>query len=428
MLILTVTILGTGCGLEDPTEEDVKAAFVTAGVIQNEADTTEDTEGEESTKVEIEYSVKVNKIELIDDEDQANVSATLVEDEGPVERTTDYNLTFKYKNDKWQVTNVSAGQDASSVVLVGEISDKEIAEILSENMMGVTMPDDYYINWANVSSITIVDHDIDADTMTDTVSLEVVGKVDYYQYDFAMVAEFIYNYAGAGSAENGWQYNYYYEVQDDYTYDYSSDYKFSLTTDQIARQLKNNNYSFYACGAYYYMSECEIEEVDYGDVEPDGSRYAETPATISFTYEDVEIEFDCSLEFYFDGSGWSLYGVYDQTLVSFTCSATGKWDGFDDDNNTTTFEITKDLNGNGYPKVVVIVESEENGNYSWEAYLDKYKIGEENTSMQIYFTDWLTEPTDENYYGYSNFSGVLSGNSFAPEETWYSWSFTKNAN
>jgi hypothetical protein len=426
MLILTITILGVGCGLENPTEKDVKEAFVTAGVIKSESDTEDDSEEENSNKVEIEYSVKVNNIELIDKEDQANVKATLIEDEGPIERTTDYALTFKYKADKWQITNVSTEQGASTVVLIGEISDKEISDILAENMMGVTMPDDCYINWANVSSITIVDHDIDADTMTDTVSLEVVGKVDYYQYDFAMVAEFIYNYAGAGSEENGWQYNYYYNVMDDYTYDYSSDYKFSLSTEQIAKQLKNNNFSIFAVGSYYYMSDCEVQSIDYNEIEPDGSRYVETSATISFTYEDVEIEFDCTLEFYFDGSGWSLYGVYDTTLVSFYCNATGKWDGFDDDNNPATFEITKDLNENGYPKVVVIVESEENGNYSWEGYLDKYKIGEESTAVQIYFTDWITEPLDENYYGYSNFSGVLSGNSFAPEETWYSWSFTKN--
>lgn len=397
----------TACGkVPEPTVDDVVEALVDEDVITKEQ------------KKEGKYEVKINDIDINDDQDKATVECEFTIQDGPISKTTEYEIKFKIRDDKetWRVRSgkVEAGETKSE--LTEEISDDKAKELIAWDSFEV---EDEYVSMDDENTTyEIKEHKLDKEAMTDTVTVEGTAKEGYL--DITFTVKYTFSYSG------NW-----YLTTDEVTEsssEYVDGYEITdLKTEDFATMLADDGESFWVMG-YYYNADSEdvtISDVVLGEIEYSGS-YAY--ADVSFVVKEADVEFvmDSEVVLYFDTetSEWAFNYFNDYSLTSFKCGAIGTWKGT---NNEDTVVITIDdtlVEDDDNLSASITITTPEGVTGTYDAYINEYEPG--NLYMSIEDLDWTTEPSDtslskETFYGYydetiSTFKGAYS---------WDKWSFTK---
>jgi uncharacterized lipoprotein YehR (DUF1307 family) len=377
-----------------------------------------------------ELSVKVNSHNVDNDElsDTANLTITGKTEE--ISYTLTMNATFNYSSysNTWYAYTSTFELDGDpEFELNEELNDDDAAEMIKSSFSQdwwygyyyYYFEDDSELTFDDFDSVTIKSHDFDSSSLSDKVTAEAVVKDDYSTKTITITADFTYNFSSGWRLDSS-------EVAKDYDSEFNEEYLFDLTSDDVKDALRAKDWYFKVSGCGYYTGSINISDFSFTDPELDGSNYAYSAVEYTFTSSDVTATVTATLKFYYDSSdGWSLNDWDDITTTAVTCDAIGTWSGKDSSGNPASIVISDTLNEDGYLTAVVAIKTDENGRYSWNAYVE-YEPGDDSASMKIYFDDnagWVTERTDGSYYGYDSFSGYVSGNTFAP--SWSSWSFTK---
>ena len=142
------------------------------------------------------------------------------------------------------------------------------------------------------------------------------------------------------------------------------------------------------------------------------------------TLDDVTIDVEATVVYYYDDDNatWDYDYMYSDKVVGYSCDAIGTWNGTDTDSGSTiTLVISDTLNEDEYLSATITVKTATGVTYSYSGYLYDY---EPDGTMTVSYDSWIERPTDTSIY-MDSFYGILNNGVFAPEYSWYSWSFTK---
>ncbi len=406
LMVMTFSIL-TACGkVPEPTADDVIEALVDEDVITKEQ------------KKEGNFEVKINEVEINEDQDKATVECEFTIQDGPISKTTEYEIKFKIRDDNetWKVRKgkVEAGETKSE--LTEEITDEKVKELIAYDSFSA---EDEYISLSDdTTTYEIKEHSLDKEAMTDTVTVEGVATEGYRVISFTVKYTFAYSGSWYWSSdevtESSAEFVDGYEIEE-------------LKTEDFAQMLADDGESFWIMG-YYYDADSEdvtISDVVLGEIEYNG-RYAYADVTFVVKEADVELALDSEVVLYFDTdtSEWSFNYFNDYTLTSFKCGAIGTWKGT---NNEDTVVITiKDtlVEDDDNLSASITITTPEGVTGTYDAYIYEYEP--DNLYMSIEDLEWTTEPSDtslykETFYGY--YDETIS--TFKGRYSWDKWSFTK---
>ncbi len=406
VMVMSFSML-TACGkVPEPTVDEVIEALVDEDVISKEQ------------KKEGKFEVKINEVEINEDQDKATVECDLTIQDGPVSKTTEYEIKFKIRDDKesWRVRKgkVEAGETKSE--LTEKISDDKVKELIEYDSFTA---EDQYINLNDdTTTYEIKEHKLDKKAMTDTVTIEGTSKEGYLDVTFTI--KYTFSYSG----------NWYWTTDEvtESSSEYVDGYEIKeLKSDIFAKMLSDDSESFWIMG-YYYNADSEdvsISNVVLGEIKYEG-KYAYADVTFDVKEADVEFTLDSDVVLYFDtdSSQWSFNYFNDYTLTAFKCGAIGTWKGTNDDDtvvitiNDTLVEDDDNLSAS------ITITTPEGVTGTYDAYINEYEPG--NLYMSIEDLDWTTKPEDsslykETFYGY--YDETIT--TFKGAYTWDKWSFTK---
>ncbi|MGN0166217.1 MAG: hypothetical protein ACI39R_08545 [Lachnospiraceae bacterium] len=428
LLVLSMAIF-TACGkVDEPTQAEVEEVLRDKGYLPDDedkddenadSDDTADEDLEKPVEEKAQWSVTIDECKINDDKDKAEVDCTLVIKEGAVQTTTEFEITFKIRDDKtWKCKKVEEGD--TEVTLVEGIPD-DTAEELLKNSGYSSDEEGFYIYSDYISSVEITKHENDLKNMQDTVTATITGQSGYKEYEFEVEAVFYYD------RYDSWgQYWYISEktVQPGVKSDYVESYMITISEDDMADFLVDDEYEYvYFAGDYYYYYECDISDINLGDYELDGSNWLTVPCTFTVEKGSVSLDIYAEVELYYNGSEWTLDYITNEEISSWNSDGVGTWKGTDEDKGEVTMEIGSDVDYEGYPSGTVTVVSPTNGTYSYKIYL--YDYDEDESYMATSFVEWITMPKDDDYYAYSSYDGYLSGNKLTPSYSWDKYEFTK---
>lgn len=431
MLLVFSMALFTGCGVEEPTLEDVEEALRDEGYLPEDDDADKDSDDEDGGSDnedtdkkdnKTEWEVTIDKCKLNDDKDKATVTATLKVTNGSVETSTEFKITFKIKDDKsWKCKEVEKGESESK--LVSGISDEEAEKIAKTCSYNIEEGDiDAYVYGDSLSSLTVGEHENDLENMKDVVKFTATGVDGFIEVEFEAEVTFYYSVSG----------EYWYasdvKVLSGAKVDFVDSYKFSADAKDVQAALEEEDDYCYFLGSYYYYNECELTDFEIEDVEPNGSSYyLEVPCSFTMTNGDVSMKITATVEYYYDGSGWEYEYIYDETLESWESDIIGTWKGVDEGEGNVTIEIPADFDEDGYLFATVTVASTDNGTYSYT--MKVYGYDPVTGEIDLSFGEWITMPKDGNTYGYTNYGGEISKNDGVWRSTysWDNYSFSKDS-
>lgn len=378
-----------------------------------------------------ELSVKVNSHNVDNDElsDTANLTITGKTEE--ISYTLTMNATFNYSSysNTWYAYTSTFELDGDpEFELNEELNDDDAIDMIKSSFSQdwwygyyyYYFEDDSELTFDDFDSVTIKSHDFDSSSLSDKVTAEAVVKDDYSTKTITITADFSYSFSSGWRLDSS-------EVAKDYDSEFNEEYLFDLTSDDVKEALRAKDWGLSVSGNTYKSGSINFTDFVLTDPELDGSEYVYTTADFSFTYKDVTASATCTIGFKYDTTdGWSLYSVDDVKGTAIDCDAIGTWAGKDGDGNPASITVSDKINDEGYLTAVVAIKTDENGRYSWNAYV-QYNPEDDGAYMNIFFDEnagWVTERTDGSYYGYTEFKGFVTGSkSYAP--TWGSWSFTK---
>lgn len=405
--MLCAVSMFTACGkVAEPTEDEVIEAFVDEDVMTKDQ------------KKEGDFKVEITKVKINDDQDRATVDCKLKSQDGPLSKTTEYEIKFKYDEDdkEWKVRKGKVTAGETKTELTKEIEDDKAKELITYESF---YAEDEYVSLSDEdTTFEIGEHKLDKEAMTDTVTVTGTSTSGYLDIEFTVEYTFMYSGSWFTSNENV------VEASSEYVDGYEIE---ELSTADFGQMLYDDGESFWVMG-YYYEADSEnvtISDVSLGEVEYNGS-YAYADVTFVVKEDDVEFAMDSEVVLWFDtdSSKWEFNYFNDYTLTSFKCDAIGTWNGKNgDDTVVITINDTLVEDDDNLSATVTITTPEGiTGTYS--AYIYEYEP--DNLYMSIEDIEWITEPAEgglyrESFYGYYDETVTT----FKGRYTWDDWSFTK---
>ena len=396
----------TACGkVPEPTERDVLKGLEKEGYI-SETQVDEDV-----------FSVQMKEVEIDDDKEGATVECVLSSDQEYVRVNTEYKIKFKIRDDKesWKVRKVT--QNETTYELINSISDTDLENRLYWESIEI---DGVYIYFYNDSTTyTVVDHEINAEAMTDVVTLEVTGSSSYKEVKATVKYTLRYDYS------YGSWYTDAVEIVDTET-SYVEGYEITLAEDRVIEDIIDEKDYVYMLGCYYYIDsdEITISNVRIGENQYNDS-YMNVPVTITVSYEDVSFDVTYDLQYYFDSYDmeWEIYWLQITAYENFNSNFVGVWTGTSEDGQVTlTINDFFHEDYTDYLDVVVEITTDDGQTYSFSAYVNSYNP--ETGYIYIYDYDWIEEPT-ESYYR-EDFYGYIDETTFESDDYWYDFTLTKS--
>lgn len=406
-VMLCAVSMFTACGkVAEPTEDEVIDALVREDVM------TKDQKKEGDFKIEIE------KVKINDDQDKATVDCKLQIQDGPLSKTTEYEIKFKYDEDdkEWNVRKGKTTKGEVTTELTKEIEDDKVKDLISWESF---YAEDEYVSLSDEdTTYEISKHKLDKKAMTDTVTITGTSKSGYLDIEFTVEYTFMYSGSWYANSENV------VETSSEYVDGYEIE---ELSTADFGQMLYDDGESFWVMG-YYYDADSDkvaISDVTLGEVEYNGS-YSYADVTFTVKEDDVVFTLDSEVVLWFDAdsSKWEFDYFNSYTLTSFKCDAIGTWNGKNgDDTVVITINDTLVEDDDNLSATVTITTPEGiTGTYS--AYVYEYKPGD--LYMSIEDIEWITEPTEGGVYRedfYGKFDETMT--TFKGRYTWDDWSFTK---
>lgn len=396
----------TACGkVPEPTEDDVVEALVDEDVLTKEQ------------KKEKNYEVKIDKVDINDDQDRATVDCSLILSDGPISRTTEYEIKFSIRDDKesWKVRKGKVTAGDSKTELTKEISDDEIKKLFEYESFS-TENDYIELNDEN-TTYEIGKHKLDKEAMTDTVTITGTADEGYVKINFTV--EYVFMYSGQWFTSD--------EEVVEAEEEYSEGYDLSDTkAEDIIDMLATADEDFYIMGYSYklYGDSVKIENAEFGDIEYRDTT-AEVPLSFKLTQGNVSFKIDTVAHLKFDESSseWTNEYVYDTVVSEVKADIVGTWNGSDDEGNTYVLKINDTFKKNSTDlSAEVSIKTAAGASYSYTAYVSDYDI-DENT-IDIYGDTWISKPSDTSV-NMQSFDLKIEGTSLKSEWSWDSYTFTK---
>lgn len=429
MLLVLSMAFFTGCGVKEPTLEDVEEALRDEGYLPEDDDDSDKDSDEDSDegsadaekdKNKDDWEVTIDKCKLNDDKDKATVTATLKVTNEFVETSTEFKITFKIKDDKsWKCKEIEKGDSESK--LISGVPDETAEKLIKNKSFNIEEGDiSVYIYDEKLTSLTLGEHKNDLENMKDVVTISGTGVDGFLEIEFSAEVTFSFD-----SYDNSWFVSDT-KVLSGAKVDFVDSYKFSLSASDIQSDILDDDEYCYFMGAYYYYNECEISDFEVEDVEPNGtSYYLEVPCTFTVKNGDVALTISAAVEYYYNGTAWEYEYIYDETLVSWESDIIGTWKGVHEGEGNVTIDIPAEFDEDGYLFATVTVASTENGTYSFTSKV--YGYDPETGEIDLSFGEWITMPKDGNTYGYTNYSGEISKDDgvWRSSYSWDTYSFSK---
>lgn len=439
LLLVCTMAFFAGCGVKNPTEQDVIDALKDEGYIpddekedkdddedsddSDEADKSDENDSSDKAdnkKSEPEYKVEITKNSLNDDKDKATVKADLKVTDEYTETVTEFKLTFKLKDkDKWKCREVEKGD--SETKLKNGISDDEAKRLLEDWGYSV---DDMYIYDDEIKSITVGEHEPDLENMEDVVAVTIEAEDGRFEVKFEAKVTFI---CTVYDGECSWNIQEC-EVVGTPETEIAESFKFNKTNDDIIADFTDEDEyeGIYFLGNSIDYCDVEISDFDAKIPEPDGSSsYIAIPCTFTMKTGEMTIDMEITVEYSNYGDGWEYSYIDDEEVVGWTSNIIGTWNGTDA--AVAGAQIAIDIpdefeDGDLY--ATVTVKTPANGTYSYK--LEVYSYDAEDAEISTTFYEWITEPADGNTNAGKAYSGVISeAGVWEPEYSFYDFKFTK---
>ncbi len=180
LLLGLVTMLAlavmTGCGVEDPTEKEVRKVLLKCGAIPEDADSDE-------------YTVVIDKVKLKSDNKKAQVSCTLkyTGKNGTVE--TGYTLNMRLSDSKkWGIkaSRLEKDVEIGEQVLTSEVSEEALKEAITD-YGAIIIGENIYASADDfISSMKLGNHTLDGKELTDTVTISGTCQPDVYAVTYSV--------------------------------------------------------------------------------------------------------------------------------------------------------------------------------------------------------------------------------------------------
>lgn len=406
-LLFTVAML-TACGkVPEPTEKDVlkaleKEDYLSEEVIDNDL-----------------CSVEMKEVEIDDDKEGATVKCIVSVDGDYVRTNTEYKIKFKIKDDKesWKVKKVT--QDEVTYELIKGMDDEKLSDFLYWDTLNIDGSYIYYYN--DSTTLSIVEHEINGEEMTDVVTVEVTGVSGYE----TITATVKYNLRYEYSYGSGYWYNQETEVVE-YSTEYVDGYEIAFTEDRIVEDIIYKRNYVYALGSYYYLTD---EEVTVSNVTIGDNDYSDSwlyvPVTINVAYKDFSFDVNYTLTYYFDSYDmeWEIYYLSIEGYSNYAGYFVGVWKGTSDDGQVVlTIGNAPHEYYDDAIDVVIEITTSTGVVYKYSAYLDVYYP--ESGAMVIYDYDWIDAPSGSSYYR-EDFDGYIEDGAFISDDYWYDFTLYK---
>lgn len=258
----------------------------------------------------------------------------------------------------------SSGGKLSTGIEDKKMDDKETENILRYMSFEI---EEYIIHSTDITSLRIDEHVFDEESKTDTVLAEYSAEIGKIQFEFSANVVFAYN-----EENDSWEQTEY-SINPDYIISFVKSYRFELTADEIASELKEERFGIEVMGTTYYSDENEISNVKYGSVEPDGSDYLYVDLDFTLSNEDVSIDVKSKTEFkYSTEKGWTVYFIDKTEVESIECDVIGTWTGKDSTGKSFVVEIKDSISGEDALSAYVEVKNGDETVLSFNAIVNEF--------------------------------------------------------
>ncbi len=398
----------TACGkVPEPTTDDVVEALVDEDIITKEQ------------KKEGKFEVKINEVEINDDQDRATVECDFTIQDGPLSKTTEYEIKFKIRDDKetWRVRKGKVEAGEVKTELTEEIPDDKVKELLTWG--GFNAEGEYISLGDSTTSYKIKSHKLDKKAMTDVVTIEGTATEGFLDVEFTVEYSFAYssNWYQTGEVKVT-------ESKSEFVEGYEMT---ELADGDFEQMLADKGKTFRVMG-YRYSAESEdvsVSDVKLGEIEYNGS-YSTAEVTFTIKEKDVELTIESKVVFYFDidNKEWSISYFDEEKLTSFKCGAIGTWNGTNEEDKVVITINDTLLEDKSCLSASVTVTNAEGVTGTYDAYI--YEYNPSDYYMAIEDGDWTVEAADSSLQKlsfYGNMDEKLS--TFKGRYDWDKWSFTK---
>ncbi len=306
-ILLMTMVFATGCGVEDPTESDVRKVLEKIGAIPDDAD-DEDEDDEDSVK----YSIKIDKVDLNDDKDRATVECTL-NIEGPVTTIAQqYEMKFRLSDSKrWRIKSGDLEDDVEMVSekLATEISEDAFMDLLDE--MYSIQVGETYVEMSEVTDLKVTKHELSEDDLVDKVTFTGNATYGISTYAFTATAECQYY---DGLQEWGIRSC---DVDDDYDVTFSIE---GISEEELLEAIEDSYETFYIDSERVYSY--DFTDVSVLSHEADLENLRDT-VRIQATYNAQAIAYTFEAQVVCEYSTYSEnWDVYSVTLIEGTVEST----------------------------------------------------------------------------------------------------------
>ena len=355
-LTLFVATMFTACGnVPEPTQEDVIKALEKEGYVT------------ESGVNNNEYSIQMNEVKIDDEQEEATVECVVSYEAETVRICTVYKIKFQIKDDKesWKVKRVSSKE--RTYELINSISNDDLEKLLLGKSIGTNDGDLYFSN--SDTTYTIINHEINAEEMTDVVTLNVSGRGNYK--NIKATVEYTLCYDGVKA---NWQ------IQESQIIDmettFVDGYEIEISEERALRDLTSWQHYINVFGSVYFWADeyIAITDVELGEKVYDGYRMT-VPVTVTANCEGVSFDAHYNLIYYFDDyDEWVVNGAEVIKLSDFKGDIIGVWAGrYGNDQMVVTINDFCHTTEIFCVDVIVEVTLSTGENYKYSSYVYRYE-------------------------------------------------------
>lgn len=289
ILMMFLLVILTGCGVEDPTEKDVRKVLKRIGAMQEHP-----AEG-------VEYKIKIEDASLSEEKDEAEVECTLTTTANGMVSEKKYNMNFKLTKSKtWKISDSKLEEEVKliSEALKSNVTDSEAEKQI--NTYGGLYLDDLYVSAGDFSdSIKITKHELKESEYCDLVTFSATTVAGIRKYDFTALAKCV-----ANPMTGSWY------ISDITVSDFEKTYTIDKMEDDTLLKMLSDGELYVSLGGDYYYSNkfTDIQILSHDanmDELRDNVRFRATCESDFATYTFEEVV-NCR---YYDYSGWSVLGV-----------------------------------------------------------------------------------------------------------------------
>lgn len=407
LLICSICLLFTGCDEDAPTSSNIYSALDNNGCfVWRRVSYDGNEEKNVSTyKIDDMKSVSVNQV-------QYTITVTTPYDY--VTEAITYVLDFKKIDNTWkcvQVMELAPPENGSNIKLVKKIKDKELKAAIKG--ISYSLPNGMYIDYSYIYKLVISEHKIDEIGYSDRVTITYSANIEYQKYEFT--GDVYLNYTFDKETKTG-SWKFISAAIDEYVRsDFSDTYKFSPTKGELYWIFKDANESIFMMNAYYPLRDGKVTDYSYGEVEQDGSDFLKVPSTFTFSINGFVMNVSADIYYYFNNQGWKIDRLENVKITNLVSPIIGTWEGTAGDGTEYSIVFTREMDDNN--RILAHVTCKKAGEtYKYDSSVYSFKTKDSKYNIRVDFLKWVEKPSSGDEYGYTDFTGVISKDSWEIED------------